>query len=452
MKKKPEVKKIESKDKIREKFYTNGITVNDCLYVMYKRTSSKARTGSALFIKKEYFDEMMKWSHLGIDFYNGKKIDLASLKAYESLSLSSLESVLEIQPEQILLIDDQTRKHEKLFSVTELINGELVTTTKIFEIENILWDGQSLIDMSLCNSNKCMYLLRQRFFKSAAFKCDLQGYFKDHHITTVYDKYRNCQVDVRNIKLITTPSSLKLKKFKDKEDKINGQNYFLFWLSQIINSKFGVCKHEKSSHFDEKQRLSYQVINTLPLSYDEVKKIATDEIEYVKKIKNEHCMFMKHTSLYKPLSTHTLLQNVITVNKNIMGTDEFKDYRQHTITEYVKDLRQGHIKIKDCDYAVLCGNPIEMIRAACGEINMTSLHEGYQVFCSKFKDGENLAGFRSPHICSGNVLHCTNKYHDEFKYIKLTDNIVITNSYNTDLQDRLQGCDFDSDFFIINKQ
>ena len=92
MKKKPEVKKIESKDKIREKFYTDGITVNDCLYVMYKRTSSKARTGSALFIKKEYFDEMMKWSHLGIDFYNGKKIDLASLKAYESLSLSSLES------------------------------------------------------------------------------------------------------------------------------------------------------------------------------------------------------------------------------------------------------------------------------------------------------------------------------------------------------------------------
>ncbi len=437
--------KLKSKDNLRLYLYENGFTVNDCKYVMYKRTASKARQGSALFIKEKYFSEMQRWSHLNIDFGKDEPVELASLKSYAALSLSSLEDVLIINPDQILMIDDQKSTCQKLFSVTELVDGELVTKTKIDTIENILHDGMSLIDDSILPDNgKCMFLLRQRWFKSAGFRCDLQSYFKDKGITEVDDKYRGCKMDVKNIKMITTPSSLKLYNFRNKIEKDFKETFFEYWIKNIDNT-FGVCKNEKPSHFDEKQRLSYQIINTLPLSPVDVEELAADELKYISWLKNELAVFLRHTSLYKPLETHTLLQNLVSVNPEAERTKEFKSYRQHTISKYVEDLRQGHIKIAGSDYAVMCGNPIEMLSATCGETDIKPLHIGYEVYCPKFPDGTEIALFRSPHICSGNVLVCKNKYHEEFKYLKMTDNIVICNGFNTDAAERASGADYDSD-------
>lgn len=434
-----------SKEELRKYFYSNGLTINNSHYKLYKRTASKSRQGSCLFIKAEYYTEMKLWSHLNINFDENEIVDLASLKAYESLSLSAIENIINIKPDQILMIDDCFSEFTEMVSATDIVDKKPVTTNKTITIKNCIWDGESLIDISILPDNKkSMFLLRNKFFKSASFATNITQYFADKNITVIYDKYRKCNIDTKNIKLIITPSSLKLNKFKDK---IPNENYFTYWLKNI-DSTFGICKNEKQSRYEDRQRLTYQFLNTLPLTKSDVEEIAKDETNYIKALKNNLTVFLDYTHSYEPNENYTFIQNLITVNSEAQYTKEFKEYRRHVIERYINDVRGGHVKIAGADYCILFGNPLEMLNAAAGQ-EIKPLHSGYEIYCPKFADGVEIAMFRNPHICSGNVLVAKNKYFDDFKYFRLSDNIVMCNGINSDLPDRLQGCDFDSDSALL---
>jgi hypothetical protein len=91
------------------------------------------------------------------------------------------------------------------------------------------------------------------------------------------------------------------------------------------------------------------------------------------------------------------------------------------------DLRKGKIKLPNTDYAILFGNPYEMLYiAGSNKPFVETLHKGKEIWCTFYNDGEQLVGFRNPHICAGNVLVATNKYHKKFEYFNLTDNIGAT--------------------------
>jgi hypothetical protein len=146
---------------------------------------------------------------------------------------------------------------------------------------------------------------------------------------------------------------------------------------------------------------------------------------------------------------------LLEVNDKMWYTKMVKDYVRDWVDNYIARLRKGHIKVRGSDYAVLFGNPIEMLQYAMnedeGEIKERPLI-GKQIYCSRYEDGTKLAGFRNPHITMGNVLVVDNIYKEEFKtYFNLTDNIVISNAYDNDIMDRLQGQDYDSDTLLFSK-
>ena len=62
-----------------------------------------------------------------------------------------------------------------------------IITEEETEVENVIWDGQGLLDVSVFEDNELedygMLLLRNRFFKSCAFCTRLQDWFKDNGIT-----------------------------------------------------------------------------------------------------------------------------------------------------------------------------------------------------------------------------------------------------------------------------
>lgn len=65
-------------------------------------------------------------------------------------------------------------------------DGKLSAEQKSVQITNEIWDGESLLDESLFTGNyadKHMLLLRNKFFKSCAFRTRLQKWFKDKNIT-----------------------------------------------------------------------------------------------------------------------------------------------------------------------------------------------------------------------------------------------------------------------------
>lgn len=163
-------------EEIRAALYRDGFTVDGIHYVRYKRSAGSSRSGHCLFIAEPLYDDMMAWSSCGL---SADVDDQASWQAYISLTLSSIESILKLPKKAILIIPDQTsvfKTHAVCIRQTE--DGMLTAAQEETEVENVIWDGEALMDVSVFNDNgygeHSMMLLRNRFFKTCAFNTNLQ--------------------------------------------------------------------------------------------------------------------------------------------------------------------------------------------------------------------------------------------------------------------------------------
>lgn len=467
-KKKETLRKIAYADS----FLVDGVKVNGKItsgvkYVKFKRSGSKAKGGSCLFVREDILDTMKVWGRMGLVFKPDEEYDIASMAAYESLTTSAIIKTISIQPDEILIIPDYTEHFTSPASVMTIINGvPTVNNVDDYKHSVDIWDGQSLLDESFFeheNSNvdnlinsifpqleekprkpKGMMLLRNRFFKSCAFNCKIQKFFKD--VDIVHDRIRNIDLDAKKIKLIITPNSLKIFKFKNKIGSGTDAECYQYWLDNI-SSYFGVCKSEKPSKYGENHQMSYQMVNTLDLCKDEVCELMKTSTDYIMSIKNDFVALREHLK-NSTNEAKDFLYNIIPINADIQYTDWFIDgVKKNEADKLKKKLSKGKILIPNSDYMILFSNGYEMLLTAKTGIDpVKSLHNGKQVYCSRFEDKEYLCGFRNPHICSGNVLYVQNVEHQEFKeWFNLTDNIIVINNFDNDTFARLQGADADSD-------
>lgn len=412
------------------------------------------------------------WKDFGVSYEKDEKTNLlAQIKAYEALTLSEIIGTIQIEKDQILLIDDVKREYCMKASVTTTDDkGNLQAEDKDKHwVENNIWDGQSLLDESVFQANnvadKGMMLLRNSFFKSCGFHTKIQKWFDNvlpKEQEFILDKFGR-KIKRSDVKLITTPSSLKFLKFKDRFGG-DEQKCYERWLDNV-GSTFGVVKHEEESRFGKYHRLTYQIINSLPLSkadiellleydFNRMSELQRDEGEFIKWIKPKD-YDTDQTTYVNP--SDKLAIDLLERNPEMWRTQLIIDIVNDKIDSYKEYLQKGRISVKDSDYAVLFGNPLEMLQYAVlktmkskGKFGIQLPLDGDRVYCERYEDGRTLAGFRNPHITMGNVLVTTNTFRNEFKrYFKLTKNIVISNAYNTDIMHRLQGQDYDSDTLFL---
>lgn len=138
------------------------------------------------------------------------------MEAYIALTLSSIIDTIEIDPKSILVVDDYESVFKDRVIATRIVDDGYGTDEEEVEICNSIWDGQSLIDKSILGdyAKYGMVLLRKQFFKSCCFNTNIQEFFKDNNITEI--KQLNgftLAKSIEEIKLITTPSSIKFVKF-----------------------------------------------------------------------------------------------------------------------------------------------------------------------------------------------------------------------------------------------
>ena len=457
---------------LRTYMYENGFILNGDKYVFFMRSTSKSRGGNMLFIKQEYFyGLLMEWARLGIVFPKEEAIDIAGIKSYESLVLSGICGELEIKPEEILLINDYESVFEKRASVTKSSeNNRLMVNDEAVTYRNAIWDGQSLMDSSkysefiefddvsksksLCG--KSFVLLRNLWFKSAAFNFDIQRYFADNNVTLEDVKKHGWTIaqDIKQIKLITTPNSLKILKIKkfienkyidDKDGQL--RTMFEHWLRFIEdNSYFGVVKSEHGI-FDRARRCNAQVLMALPLSRDDIRTLLKeDEFSYMRELRNDDDMFLMHIG-NGDNSNNRIIYELAAYVPKFVRTDMFTSFKNNTLNDYKENWKKEGIKISNSDFCVCVSNPIEMIQYACGvePENWVRVHKGREAYCEFYNKGQELIAARNPCVCSGNILCLTNKYDKMLDYLNLSDNIVVVNSIESDIMERASSMDFDSD-------
>ena len=454
---------------LREHFYKNGFNLGGIHYVRYKRSSGSSRQGKCLFINDKLLSHMSKWGECGLKPTG----DLASWEAYKSLSLSSLKGTIDIPLNGILFIPDcKSEFFEEVVSVEEK-DGALVATTKEATIKNDIWDGESLLDESLFvedYAEKHMLLLRNKFFKSCAFRTKLQKWFKDKNITLDDLKARGfitLATDISQIVMVTTPNSMKFLKFM-KGDLT--ENNVQKWVDKV-DSTFGVVKYDKrTKFFDGKMvQTSYQFINTLCFTEGQVEELLKPSKDYLTTIRNDYDFMRYHFSdAYKREESDEteelsdglaersdVIFKLMGINYDFKDTKLYYNFRNDVVESQKDRLKQGHILLPGTN-ATLFGNGPEMLLALSGEFDLhsktnepTILTKG-EIACNKFENGEKLVCARSPHITMGNLYCATNNLSgDIWDYFDLGENIVCVNAIGENIQQRLNGCDYDSDAMLI---
>ena len=274
---------------IREHLYTHGFDIDGVHYVRYKRSAGASRDGRCMFIAEPLYADMMAWS--SCDLSGDIASDQASWQAYIALTLSSIENTFELPKKAILVIRDRvSRFPADAVCVKETDTHELIAEEEETEVENVIWDGEALLDASVFFENGYneygMMLLRNRFFKTCAFNTNLQDWFFDNDITEISQLagYTTAR-DIKDIKLVITESSVKYFKFMPKDMPFEQKcKRFLDALYEgNNNSAFGIVKADHDAPLMDGMMAytNYQLLNTIGLTREGVGKLLEPSFEYL---------------------------------------------------------------------------------------------------------------------------------------------------------------------------
>lgn len=490
-------KHISSSD-IREDLYLNGFVLNGERYVRYKRSAGSAKSGSCLFIKEKLYPLMNRWSKAGLDELKDNCLNnLTSYEAYKALSLSSLISIVKLNPYNILFVKDfkVVLPQQKVMRVYYDSKNGLTAEERECDIENNIFDGEGLLDISVFAQNglmekhhkKGMMLLRNRYFKCCAFNTNLQEWFRVNNIKSV-DQLEGFTLAkrVEDIVLVASESCLKYFKLSKDGFSLESVKRWCDAVNEGNSSIFGVVKTDKETRFfgGDMVETTYQLLNTLQLRLNDVRKLTLPYIEYFKKIRDikntpEFIRFYFEGELdeapnYEDDSEGTFEEQLLDyssysfknkvcldlakIDENIKYTYLFKNrVFKNVIGGLALRLYRGRTLV-DGTYATLLGNPYEYLHYIISKkddskfkelLNNPLLKEN-EIYCSFFNDNELLVGSRAPHTTMGNILLSINKKNNEIdRWFNLSRNIVVVDAIKNNIQHRLSGCDYDSDNMLL---
>ncbi|EON70479.1 hypothetical protein [Lysinibacillus sphaericus] len=470
-------------EELREILYQDGFFIDykkddktvRVEYVQFSRSSSKSRKGEVLFIEKKLHKEMTEWQRMGLKFDEEETIDLVSIRAYESLIGSAIQGLININVDNILLVDDvkSTFKEDvNLVYAEGKGKKKRLTVDKAdnHSITNDIFDGESLLDVRVFKASdyadKSFVLLRNHFFKSAAFKTDIQLFLKDncpdgvkYDEWVLHDMFGN-PILAENVKMIVTPNSMKMFKmaYKMKLDDVNANReaMYAYWKDVVRDEgqMFGVCKYEKPSQAPKlqdgtiTQQMSYQMINALLVNQDDMNELLAIDKKYIDELKNNPSTLIEHLkATSNDNNLNEFYVNLYEINPEFIYTKMFKDYRSQVVNRYKKRVAKGKVRVQG-DNLTMLSNPIELLKQAINKLDLDDLTlSGNQVYTTQFDFWQDVALHRNPHTNMSNVLAVHNTYNANIKkYIKVSKEIIVVNSVNHSIMSRLSGADFDSDF------
>ena len=446
---------------LRKYFYEKGFCVDGIHYVRYKRSAGSSRQGTCLFIDERICKAMTRWSDCGLKPAG----DLASWESYRALSLSSIKGLIDIPLDGILFVPDYKSTFTDNVVSVELQDGKLNAEQKTTQITTDIWDGESLLDESLFIANysdKHFLLLRNKFFKSCAFKTKLQKWLKDKNVTLEDLRSRGfitLATDINQIVMVTTPNSLKYLKFSDGLNERNIRRW-----TENVNGTFGVVKWNKRTRYfgGRMVQSSYQLLNSVFLTEKASEKLLTPSVEYIKTIRNDVDFMRYHFSKAfarerdddsaetddELTDRADIIFSLLEHNFEFEKTKLYINFRNEIVKNLKHKLKRGKILLNGTN-ATLFGNGTELLKHIAGEKIESELKQG-QIRSARFPHKAKLLCARSPHITMGNLYLVENNLDgDVWNYFDLGDNIVCVNAVNENIQQRLNGCDYDSDSMLI---
>lgn len=434
-----------SADEIRLKYYQEGVTIHykngDVKYKYLYRTAGKAKVGSCMFIKASLYKKAHDFLYMGMKLPK-HDAPITEFGAYTSLVTSTIVDKIEINPEDIVILND-VRSEFKTNVVSVEVEDDKCKAVyrRDYPLGCDMFDGQALIDLSICPEWVNGYvLLRQHFTKCAAFATDIQGFLKDYfgqEYDTAYltDMWGNKHL-AKNVKLITTNNACKWIKYDVAYD---------YWCEKVREngSMFGVVKTAHPSKYGEYQRMSYQMVNAL--SNETIDDVALTTKEYVKALKtdlNVYLEFLRRNANFS--NDYEAILAIWTQDHTFEQSEYFRERKKKIIYDYTQSIKTGKL-LQNADNLVICGSPYAMLLHSVGEdvgkdCTFDVEDDAIQCYSERFEDGEYLAEFRNPFNSQNNLGYLHNRLHPLIKkYFRFGKLCIAVNLQGTSFCDRNNG-------------
>lgn len=198
------------------------------------------------------------------------------------------------------------------------------------------------------------------------------------------------------------------------------------------------------------------MVNSLDL--DTMDDVVAETDNYIRRLKEDDEEFLAYLDKNKNFSTdYEALIALVNQDWSFVQSEYFRERRQSIIKAYVMNVRSGKL-IQQGDNLTIIGSPYAMLLHAVGEDpasdpTFDSEADAIQCYAMRYEDGEYIAAFRSPFNSRNNMMYLHNHLHPLItKYFDLGNLTIAVNLRNTDLQDRSNGSDQDSDNFFTSNQ
>lgn len=419
----------------------NGVKLNGHTFKRFVGTTGGLKSYTMLFVNEEIIDELNKRCECG----RNKEIKIVPAK-YEAYKALTASASIEIpNPQGLLVVSDSLTHYKANVIRLDGSKGDLPT---IERIENYLMENNATDGFNLCtyeymkkiaNSLHLDYIpsgvcLRNAWTKGMMIPFPIREFADKQGNYIVKDIWGN-DIDIRNVEMILTESSLKLWKCYDSvEDyvsktKENGYN-------------FAITKVTPKALEDERE-LNYQYLQSYELTDEEIEELCAPTIQW---LENSMCGTIDSTLEFLGIKDEKDCyendwKKGLFLDESLLRDDFINNKIKNLIKKKISNAKIGKLKCQG-NYQIVAGDPYILMQHIYG-LPETGLLKAREIYSKYWKDRNvnEVVIFRSPMTSHENIRKVKINNSDEcahwYRYI---DTMSIINSFD-DICCSLNGMD-----------
>ena len=367
----------------------DGFEYNGEKYIFLTASAGQIRTKRAVFIRESAYDKVQSRIMCGLsieDINNQGGINPNKFLAYLALNNSATDVWEDFDIDRAIVVDDF---ESNVLGQVDFIDD---VTYKIERQEK---------EVELCQTDGCGMMLdgptrmvRLPWIKGLLVQFPFDKFIQEKCpdgrcvVTDIYGEEHDILAE--GIKYIFTKSQFKLAK------------YFHSWdcyKERFKNNQCEACYCNIEEDYIPKARINYQMLQTLSdMKDEEIDKLIKPTLEEIETIGNDYQTTMRLLGATDYNQNPSYFQQALMLYPELFRDQYCRDILKQTKKSLVKRAKAGRLRVNG-RYRFVSPD----LYAFCewlflGEQNPKGLLEDGEVYVNEFRDGDELACLRSPHL------------------------------------------------------
>lgn len=366
----------------------DGFMYNGERYIFLTASAGQIRTKRAVFIKESAYAEVKDRLTCGLDFdeinYAGG-VNPNKYLAYLALNNSATDVWEDFDIDKTIVVDDFETDVPGLVDYISDITYEIERKEMGATIPHMDGCGIMLGDKTR--------MVRGPWFKGLLVTFPFDEFIREKcgGEATVCDIYGvEHKIIAEGIKYIFTKSQFKMAKYYNSWEcyKAKFKNY---------GCEFCYCNLEED--YIPKARINYQMLQTLTdMTDDEIGRVIKQTVDEIETIGSDYQTTMRLLGATDYNTDKSYFQEALTIYPELFKDQYSRDVLKQTKKSLVKQAKAGRLRVNG-HYTFLSPD----LYAFCewlflGDQNPKGLLENGEVYCRDYRDGDELACLRSPHL------------------------------------------------------